>query len=221
MRSEARTARSARVRVNQRAKLPRISSIARFGSILAVVRFSELCGRSGHQPSPKQDPGGLACQFICAFVFARHSLALRPARVGCRADPFDAPPSRHRSLRVRRSLRPASRAIDARVHSESPGRPQAHDDGPVGSRRGQDREHLRRQPRTGNARCVARPRARARSRLVPRTVGGLARQKGDEVAIVWKIAQQLLGDQNGFAEVPFAHLHVPQRELCFGPDIKI
>src|SRR6185503_5315967 len=89
MRSEARTARSARVRVNQRAKLPRISSIARFESILTVVRFSELCGRSGHQPSPKQDPGGLVCQFICASVFAGHSLALRPARVGCRADRFD------------------------------------------------------------------------------------------------------------------------------------
>jgi len=221
MRSEARTARSALVRVNRRAKLPRINSIARFGSILGAVRFSELCGRSGHQPSPKQDPGGLACQFICAFVFARHALTLRPARVGCPADPFDAPPSRHRRLRVRRSLRAASRAIDARVHSESPRRPQAHHDGPVGSRLRQDCEHLRRQPCTAIARCVARPRAGARSRLVARTAGGPARQKGDEIAIVGKIAQQLLGNLNGFAEVPLAHLHVPQRELSFGPDVKI
>ena len=221
MRSEARAARSALVLVNRRAKLPRDSSIARLGVYLAV-RFSELCGRSGHQPSPKQDPGGLACQFISAFVFARPARTPRPARVDCPAAPFDAASSRHRRLRVRRSLRPASRAIDARVHSESPRRPQAHDDGPVGSRLRQDRERLRRQSRTAIARSVARPRAGARFRLVPRTAGGgLARQKGDEVAIVGKIAQQFLGDLNGFAEVPFAHLHVPQRELSFGPDIEI
>ncbi len=221
MRSEAQLLGRLWVRVNRRAKLPRAKRITRFGSILGAVSFSELCGRSGHQPSPKQYPGRAPCQFICASVVARRARVLRPARVGCLADPFDAAPARYRSLRVRRTLRLASRPVDARVHSESRRRAQAHDDRPVGSRLGQDREHLRCQSRTAIDRSGARPRACARFRLVLRTAGGLARQKGDEIAILRKVAQQLLGDLNGFAEVPFTHLHVPQRELGFGPDIKI
>ena len=69
MRSEAQLLGRLWVRVNRRAKLPRAKRITRFGSILGTVSFSELCGRSGHQPSPKQYPGGLL-----ASLFMRLSL---------------------------------------------------------------------------------------------------------------------------------------------------
>ena len=72
MRSEARTARSALVRVNRRAKLPRASSIARLGVYLELSAF--LSSAAVPAISPHQSKileGSLASLFVRCSVRAR------------------------------------------------------------------------------------------------------------------------------------------------------